>query len=57
MQTNIQFAIHNKQEVVHIDEPFWNRAFNFAIQDLQIEYHYAMIDCVVIRLNMERKVK
>jgi hypothetical protein len=54
---NIQFAIHNKQDAVHIDESLWTRAFNYAVKKLQIEYHRAMIDCFFVRKDIERIIK
>jgi hypothetical protein len=53
----MKFIIHDEQSAIDVDESFWNRAFNYASRELQIEYHCAEIDCFFIPLNMERAVK
>jgi hypothetical protein len=53
----MKFKIQNMQEAVPIDEVFWNRAFNYASRELQIEHHCARVDCYFIPLDLERKVK
>jgi hypothetical protein len=47
----MKFTVHNKQAAVPIDETFWNRAFDYASRELQIEHHCAKVDCFFIPLG------
>jgi len=54
----MKFIIHiNKHTVVPIDKVFWERAFNYAARELEIEHHRANVDCFFIPLDFERMVK
>lgn len=51
------FRVCNKQTLVPIDEAFWDRAFNYASRELQIDCHHAEVVCLFIPLVLERKIK
>jgi len=52
----MKFTIYNEQTVVAIDEEIWNRAFNYAVKELQVEYHRAAVTCFFIPFR-DRMIK
>ena len=53
----MKFVTHDEQKTVTINEAFWQRAFNYAVKELQVEYHHAEVDCFFIPHDVERHVK